>query len=147
MDIISLLIGVGAVVGWYYSGRNWIINDIICVCLIITMIKLLKFTSLQIAVITFLIIITVEMAFVLAIHFGLGTSYNNLLINSINAPFEFQFPTINPVLLQKCAWLPITAVAYPGMLLSYLRRFDSSRNTHVYLIIGVVIFVIGSFIW
>lgn len=33
------------------------------------------------------------------------------------------------------------------MLLSYLRRFDKSRNTKLYLITSLIIFFVGSFLW
>ena len=56
-------------------------------------------------------------------------------------------PTINAVYNQKCAWLPFTAIIYPGMLFSYLRRFDASRSTRLYLIIGCVTFFIGGISW
>jgi hypothetical protein len=56
-------------------------------------------------------------------------------------------PTINPVYNQKCAWLPFTAVIFPGMLFSYLRRFDTSRSTKIYLIIGTLTFLMGGISW
>jgi len=56
-------------------------------------------------------------------------------------------PTINLVYNQKCAWLPFTAIMYPGMLVSYFRRFDSSRNTNVYLIVSTIAFFVGAISW
>lgn len=87
------------------------------------------------------------MAIILIVYFTLEGNYNNILINKLNNVFYIQLPTINPVYNQKCAWLPLTAIAYPGVLLAYFRRFDTSRNTRVYLTIGVIMFVIGSVLW
>lgn len=53
MEVVSILCGVGVCLGWYYSGKNWIVNDIVCMCMIIGFIKILKFTSLKMATITF----------------------------------------------------------------------------------------------
>jgi len=58
-----------------------------------------------------------------------------------------QIPTINPVYAQKCAWLPFTSVAFPGMLLSYLRRFDTSRSTYVYILTSTALFLAGAVAW
>lgn len=33
------------------------------------------------------------------------------------------------------------------MLLSYLRRFDTSRNTHVYLVTSAILFLVGGVAW
>lgn len=74
-------------------------------------------------------------------------NYNNLFLNSYNYPFELQMPTLNPVYNQKCSWMPITVLIFPGMLFSYLRRFDTCRSTKMYLIIGTVTFFIGGIAW
>jgi hypothetical protein len=76
-----------------------------------------------------------------------GTSYNNIFLNDYNFPLQLQIPTINPVFDQKCAWLPISAIVYPGMMLSYLRRFDVTRNSNVYLITSTLLFFLGAIAW
>jgi hypothetical protein len=43
--------------------------------------------------------------------------------------------------------MPITSIVFPGVLLSYLRRFDTSRNTRVYLITATVNFLVGGIAW
>lgn len=87
------------------------------------------------------------MIFVIILTFQIKKSYNTIILNIFNNPFELQIPTINPVYNQKCAWLPVTALIYPGALMSYMRRFDTSRSTNVYIITCVLIFLVGSFCW
>ena len=147
LEVISLIVGTGTVVGWWFSENNMIVNDIICICMTVAFIKILKFTSLQIAGLAFLITMTILVILALLIYFTTGNSYNNILLNTYNYPFELQIPTINPVYDQKCSWLPFTSIVEPGVLLSYLRRFDSSRNTTIYLIIATVTFFIGGIAW
>jgi hypothetical protein len=48
---------------------------------------------------------------------------------------------------QKCSWLPFNSIIEPGMFFSYLRRFDSSRNTTLYLLMATVTFLIGGIAW
>jgi hypothetical protein len=96
---------------------------------------------------SFLVTVTLELIVVVVIYIEEGVSYNNLFLNNYNFPLQMQFPTLNPVYNQKCAWLPITAIVFPGMLLSYLRRFDSSRNTKVYLITATILFLLGGIAW
>jgi hypothetical protein len=110
-------------------------------------IKILKFTSLKIAGLAFLITMTILVILALLIFFTTGNSYNNIILNTYNYPFELQIPTINPVYNQKCSWLPFTSIVEPGVLLSYLRRFDSSRNTTIYLIMATITFFIGGIAW
>lgn len=84
LDIISLLIGIGAAIGYYFSDKNWIVNDIICVSIMIAAIKIMKFTNLKISIFTLIVGLAVQMAFVEYIHFAKGTSYNQLILNSFN---------------------------------------------------------------
>jgi len=43
--------------------------------------------------------------------------------------------------------LPFTAIIDPGIFMSYLRRFDVSRNTNIYFLTSITVFVIGSVVW
>ena len=53
MEIISLLIGLGCTIGWYFSGKNWLVNDLLAVCMIVASIKIFKITSFKLAIIGF----------------------------------------------------------------------------------------------
>lgn len=147
MDVISLFIGIGVALGYYFSDKNWIINDVLCVSIMIAAIKIMKYTNLKISIFALVVGLSVQMVFVEYIHFAKSTSYNDLILNYYNYPFELQLPTINPVYKQKCAWLPFTAIINPGIFMSYLRRFDVSRNTNIYFIASISVFVIGSVVW
>lgn len=51
MDIISLAIGIALTCAWFFTDKNWILNDIVSLSIIIAFIKCLKFTSLKMSVI------------------------------------------------------------------------------------------------
>lgn len=59
MDIFSLVIGLAWGFGWWFSGKNWIVSDIINIAITITIIKIIKFTELKVAVISFFVSVTV----------------------------------------------------------------------------------------
>lgn len=147
IDIISFIISLCINIGWWFSYKNWIINDVVSICLIIASIKIFKFISLKQAVICFSITIAVQLIYVLIFAILLAKSYNNIILNYINSPFQLQFPTINPIYNQKCSWLPVTAIIYPGAVMSYMRRFDTSKTTNVYIITCMFVFFIGSIVW
>ncbi len=87
MDIISLFVGIGVCCAWWFSGKNWILNDVVAVCIIIACIKIFKFTSLKSALICFSITIGVEIIFVLVINLKLHNNYNDAVLNVFNNPF------------------------------------------------------------
>ena len=80
-------------------------------------------------------------------HYVIGLSYNNYVINLFQNPLMLTIPAITPQLYRQCAWLPITSVLFPGLILSFLRRFDLTRSTLVYLLIGLISFYVGSIAW
>ena len=69
MDGISFLVGLGVCLGWWFSNKNWIVSDIVSICMIVAFIKVLKFTQLKMAVISYFVTITVQMIFVIVINF------------------------------------------------------------------------------
>ena len=80
-------------------------------------------------------------------HYVFEVSYNNYIINIFQNPIIVVMPSITAELYRRCAWLPMTSVLFPGLVLSYLRRFDLSRSTNIYLIIGLISFYFGSLMW
>jgi hypothetical protein len=69
MEVVSVCCGAGVCTGWWFSGRNMIVNDIVCCCMIVGFIKILKFTSLRVAGFSFLVTMSIQMVFVITIHF------------------------------------------------------------------------------
>lgn len=76
-----------------------------------------------------------------------SVNYNNIFLNEINYPFSLKFPTINPTCDQECTWIPFMAIVFPGMIISYLRRFDSGRGSTLYLITAIATFFVGTLLW
>jgi hypothetical protein len=130
IDLISLVVGTGIVISWWTTNKNWISSDIIGGCVVIAFIKCFKFTSMKMALAMLVTILILEVIGAIIIYKVMG-----------------QLPTINVLIDQRCAWLPVTEIIFPGMLLSYLRRHDMNRKTHVYLIMSSIGFCIGSMVW
>ena len=128
MDILGLLIAIGSGFAWFFTSKNWIISDLICIAIVISVVKVFKFTNLKYATIMVAATLGVELIYVLILFFVLNGSRNNA-INEINNVLEFQIPTINPVYNAKCVWVTFMSICYPGALFCYLRRFDQNRGT------------------
>ena len=109
--------------------------------------KILKLRSLAMVVLLTGSLLLLEAAVGVFIHYVLEVSYNNYIINIFQNPNLLVMPSITPQLYRQCAWLPITSILFPGLLLSYLRRFDVSRSTNIYLKVGLWSFYLGSATW
>lgn len=64
MDIIGLLVGAGALTGWFFYNTNTIVSDIIFVLIYFALIKIIKFGSLKIALITLACSLILSIVFV-----------------------------------------------------------------------------------
>jgi hypothetical protein len=109
--------------------------------------KLMKIKSLSIAINLLASLLVLEIMVGIFVHYVFKISYNNYIINLFQNPVMLVMPSITKELYRRCAWLPITAILFPGLVLSYLRRFDKTRGTYLYFIIGLISFYAGSVLW
>lgn len=72
IDLISLLVGNAVTAAWWFTNKNWILNDIISVCIVVAAVQLLKFTSMRMATLYFVGVLTTEIIISLSIHFVIG---------------------------------------------------------------------------
>jgi hypothetical protein len=117
------------------------------ICSIVALMKLIKIKSLSIAINLLASLLLLEIIVGIFVHYVFKISYNNYIINLFQNPVMLVMPSITKELYRRCAWLPITAVLFPGLVLSYLRRFDKTRGTYLYFIIGLISFYAGSVLW
>lgn len=147
LDIVSILTSIIVLIVYWSTGSSWIASDIMALCIIFGSIKLFRIDSLKMGTIFLFSVVLLETIGGLIIHYVLKVSYNNLIINDFNNPLLLQLPSITPELFRKCAWLPVLTVIQPGLVISYLRRFDVSRSTWLYLFIGYASQYAGSIAW
>lgn len=53
-------------------------------------------------------------------------SYNDVFGRDIVSPILMQFPSLTESLYKKCSWVPVTEIIFPGITISYLRRYQSN---------------------
>ena len=49
MDVLALSIGLGLVLAWWFTDKNWILSDVLSCCIVMAMVKVFKIVSLKIA--------------------------------------------------------------------------------------------------
>jgi len=58
----------------------------------------------------------------------LGDSSDRFIGSNINLPVKLVSPTENRYVDKTCSWISITDITVPGLLLSYLYRFDRAKG-------------------
>lgn len=117
------MISASAILAITLLYKDFISNAIIAGGIIITSIKLFKFTSLKEAAIGCGILMVVETLAAVIYHETLpDQSYNDAFGRDIVSPILIQFPSLTQSLYKKCSWVAVTEIIFPGMTISYLRR-------------------------
>ena len=95
MDIIGLGLGLGLVLGWYFSGKNWIISNIIYIMIFLALVKIIKFGSLRMAALGYFCVAICNIVFIVLIQKLRQVYFNNIILFLFNNPFFIFCPCIN----------------------------------------------------
>lgn len=126
MDVLSCTLSAVLLFLWGSSGKAWYFSDLIALCLLGTMMKLLKFRSLKQAFTFLIICLLVDSMGAIAVYLSQTMSYDVLFLNDYNEPFLIDFPSIMILYNKWCNWLPVTGTAFLGLLINFCFRFDKS---------------------
>lgn len=59
-------------------------------------------------------------------------------------------PDLIENLYKQCSWLPVYDIIIPGVLLSYLRKYDENNGSKyggVYTVAGNIAFILATALW
>ncbi|KAM3146053.1 hypothetical protein pb186bvf_001710 [Paramecium bursaria] len=146
-DILAFLITFGLILGYWITEKAWYLNDIISFCFIGGFIKLFKICSMKVSTIVLMSCMILDCAAGTLIHYTKEQSYDQLVQKNFNYPVELQIPLFTSIYEKKCAWISVFNVILPGLVLSYLIRFDLSKKRKLYSAIGFTLMLIGQIIY
>ena len=121
-DIGSGLLTMGVTIFAFFSD-NWILYDMIAICICVGSIKIFHFNSLKQSYLAMTIMVATITIISVVLHFLLPQSYNDYA-GELSSPIFLEVPDLVNNLFKKCSWLPIVDVIIPGVTLSYLRVHD-----------------------
>ena len=81
MDMIGFVFGFGLCFVWYFSDKNYIISDLIFICIWIAGIKILKFTNLKVITFALVVLIIKSAIIIVVLELIFNLSYDSYLLN------------------------------------------------------------------
>ena len=144
--IICLLISLAVTIPWAIT-KNWIASDILALFIVGASFKIIKVSSLKKGIVFLFFTIWFEIIWGIILNYVLTFEYDVFFSSSFVLPFKLECPTFNTYLNKRCTWLAITDLVFPGLFISYLHRFDTSKNVKVYYIISMIGFALGNLLW
>lgn len=68
LEAVSVVLGVGLTVGWWFSENNLVMNDIVAGCIVVGLVKILKFTSLKLAGLSYFSLLVIEVVVIVLLY-------------------------------------------------------------------------------
>ena len=94
IDVMSMCVGIIFIPAYWVSDGQWIINNVMAICTIVALMKLIKIRSLSIAFYLTISILIVEIIVGVFVHYVFKLSYNNYVINYFQSPIMLVMPSI-----------------------------------------------------
>ena len=96
IDIISGLIGLLSIPLYWVLKGEWFVNDVMAVCTIVALMKIIKIRSLSMGVLLLTTLLVLEGVVGVIVHYVINISYNNYIINIFQNPIMLVMPSITP---------------------------------------------------
>ncbi|CAD8114468.1 unnamed protein product [Paramecium sonneborni] len=146
-DIFALILGVGLFAIYMATEQIWILSNLISICILGSLIKLLKITSLKHCLLFFLPIMAMDIFCSIYLAINIRYEWDSLILRYFNTPLSAQIPYFRFIYKKKCAWVSIFNILFPGFFLGYVHRFDRLKKTFVYEIVSFFGLLIGLVLW
>ena len=96
IDLVSGLIGLLSIPLYWLLKGEWFVNDVMAVCTIVALMKIIKIRSLGMGVLLLVTLLVMEAVVGVIVHYVLSISYNNYVINIFQNPIMLVMPSITP---------------------------------------------------
>jgi len=124
---------------WLYN-RHWAISDIVCACIVMLLLRLIKVTSLLMAIIAILMFSLLSVVIRVFIY---QTSLTLDVMADTNIPFYFQIPYLDSGAEPDCQTLDFDSLLFPAVFMAFAYKYDNAKRRNVYFRSALAGFVIG----
>ncbi|CAK87807.1 unnamed protein product (macronuclear) [Paramecium tetraurelia] len=120
-DIFALIIGVALFAVYLATEQIWILSNLISICILGSLIKLFKITSLKDCLLFFLPIMAMDLFCSIYMAMTIRYEWDSLILRYFNTPLSAQIPYFRYIYKKKCAWVSIFNILFPGQNLIDIR--------------------------
>ncbi|CAD8123266.1 unnamed protein product [Paramecium sonneborni] len=146
-DYLSIVLSTLLMFLYLYFEQPWFVSNLLSICILGSMIKLFKITSLKHSLQFFIPIMIVDIFSSIYLSQTVRYEWDSVALRYFNTPLSAQFPYFHQIYKKKCAWISIFNLLFPGFFLGYVNRFDNHKQTYVYEIIAFFGLLFGLILW
>ena len=142
VNILSFFIGLSIIIPWFIT-RQYILNNIIALCITFFIIRTISLPSLKVAAI-FLIAAFIYDIFWTLITVNLtGFTIMAHLARYVDLPLKIEWPIFPVTPYPICSLLSIGDMVLPGFFVAFTYKFDLQQRTRIYYTLSLVGYIIG----
>ncbi len=141
-------VGIIIMILWFLT-HNWLINDLIVICISIVSIRIFRFTNSKFIISIYVLILIYEIIWIN--NYSRKEIENKLTNKSFSSvPLRLTCPELVSTPFKRCFSVPISDIIFPGIFLAYSKKFDEHfkiKNSNLnYFHIGLISLGIGLFL-
>ena len=131
-SIISFSIAFAIVLAWLIT-KNWVLNNIIGVCVVLLVLRVVKLSSMKVAMLLLGLAFLYDIFWVFISKPIFGDSVMAYVATSLDLPLKLEWPHFrNTPSKGNCGMLGLGDLVLPGLFVGYCYRFDKARGTNVF---------------
>lgn len=144
-NVLSVILA-GVLVVSSFITRNWLINDVLSVCLLLTLLQSLKITSLKMGVILMMSYFIMQLGWSLVAAKKFGLDWDTTLEDVIDIPLSIKYPHFRVEPIKNCSQVSILEIFLSGIFISFCHRYDQSKGLKIFYVAGMAGFFVGNVI-
>lgn len=142
-ELISFISGL-VIVTLYFFTKNWILNNMIGVALVIMLVRTVRIPNYLVGFLMLGFAFFYDIFWVFYSSRFFGKSVMAYVATNINLPMKITCPILlNDFPLQSCSLLGLGDMALPGFFISFCHYFDALKKINVYHNVSMICYSIA----
>jgi len=141
-NIVCFLIAAVIVVIWFIT-RNWIFNNIIGLCIVCLIFRVVKLPSLKVAYLLLGMAFFYDIFWVFISTPIFGKSVMVVAATALDLPIKIEWPYMGETPLPRCSILGLGDMVLPGFFATFNYKFGLYKKTNAYYISTVISYALG----
>lgn len=142
-NVFSILLCAALVGAWYWK-KNWIIGNLLAICLLFALIKFAKVTSMKVGAALMISVIASHLLWSLIAALFTHQVNSGSTGSFINLPVSLNFPRLLPYPTRgTCFSVNIIECVFPGLFIAFCYRYDKAKGLKLFYVAGMFGFLMG----
>jgi hypothetical protein len=137
-DILSFILA-GCLVGSYLLTKNWILNNLIALCLVYMFLQGISIPKLKIGALLFVVFMIYDIFWVFVSDYIFTKSVMVTVATSVDLPIKLCMPHLGALPLKHCSIIGLGDLIFPGLVMSYASNYGLKKSPSSYYVASIIL--------